>query len=223
MFFKNKETNLETQGSLRCEGEKVFFVIERGRRKSQQNSRICVLAQIKLVCPGWNLSDSSKSRDDWQINGIWRCRQSRFLFPGLSRKDRSDSASKVLLKVWVGVIAIKTQKVMWIRYLNVVFPAIAVSSLLEAYLTPGGKKISSGYRTRRSRSHWLKPLMANRLRRATKRGKFSRAAWVFETIGNKSQSKNLARYMASLQYLTNFAPTLDNEKSFQWTRYVGIL
>ena len=52
VLFKNKETNLETQGSLKCEGEKAFFVMERGRRKSQQNSRICVLAQIKLVCPG---------------------------------------------------------------------------------------------------------------------------------------------------------------------------
>ena len=35
---------------------------------------------IKLVYPVWNLSDSSKSRDDRQIKGIRRCRQSRFLF-----------------------------------------------------------------------------------------------------------------------------------------------
>ena len=29
--------------------------------------------------------------------------------------------------------------------------------------------------------------------------------------------------MTSLQYLLNFAPTLDNLKSFQWTRNWGIL
>ena len=43
------------------------------------------------------MSDSSKKLDDRQIKGTWRCRQSRFLFPDLSRKDRSDSASRVLL------------------------------------------------------------------------------------------------------------------------------
>ena len=73
----------------------ICLVMERGRRKSQQNSRICVRAQVKLVYQVWNLSDSSKSLDDRQIKGTWRCRQSRFLFPDLSRKDRSDSASRI--------------------------------------------------------------------------------------------------------------------------------
>ena len=64
------------------------------------------------------------------------------------------------------MIAKKTQKVMWIHFLSVVFPAIAVvvsrgifNSLLEAYLTPGEKKNTSGYRTRRSRRHCLKSLI----------------------------------------------------------------
>ena len=59
----------------------VCFVMERGRRKSQQNSRTCVRAQVKLVYPVRNLSDSSKSLDDRQIKGTCRCRQSRCLFP----------------------------------------------------------------------------------------------------------------------------------------------
>ena len=71
--------------------------MERGRRKSQQNSRIWVRAQVKLVYPVRNLSDSSKSLDDRQIKGTCRCRQSRFLFPDSSRKDRSDSASRVTI------------------------------------------------------------------------------------------------------------------------------
>ena len=33
------------------EAAAICFVMERGRRKSQQNSRICVRAQIKLVYP----------------------------------------------------------------------------------------------------------------------------------------------------------------------------
>ena len=46
----------------------------------------------------------------------------------------------------------------------------------------------------------------------------------FSTRDNsKSQSKSLARSMTSLQYLLNFAPTLDNLKSFQWTRNSRIL
>ena len=76
----------------------VCFVIEHECRKSQQYSRICVRAQRKLVYPVRNLSDSSKSQNDQQIKGIWRCRQSRFLFPDLSRKDQSDSASRVILR-----------------------------------------------------------------------------------------------------------------------------
>jgi len=43
------------------------------------------VCRIKMAV--WNLSDSSKSRDDQQIKGIWRCQQSRLLFPNLSRKD----------------------------------------------------------------------------------------------------------------------------------------
>ena len=33
------------------EAAAICFVMERGRRKSQQNSRICVRAQLKLVYP----------------------------------------------------------------------------------------------------------------------------------------------------------------------------
>ena len=60
------------------EAAATCFVTERGRRKSQQNSRIRVRTQIKLVYPVWNLSDPSKS-------------QSRFLFPHLSRIVYSSS------------------------------------------------------------------------------------------------------------------------------------
>ena len=81
-------------------GSHLFFY-EAWAQKSQQNSRTrmsaqIVRAQIKLGYPVWNLSDSSKSRDDPQIKGVWRCRQSCFRFPDLSRKDRSDSATCVL-------------------------------------------------------------------------------------------------------------------------------
>ena len=51
------------------EAAAICFVMERGRRKSQQNSRICVRAQIKLVYPVLNLSDSFKRLDDRQIKG----------------------------------------------------------------------------------------------------------------------------------------------------------
>ena len=84
------------------EAAATWFVMERGRRKGQQNSRISVRAQVKLVYPGRNLSDSSKSLDYWQIKGTWRCRQSRFLFPDSSRKDRSDSASRVAQRRTMG-------------------------------------------------------------------------------------------------------------------------
>ena len=43
-----------------------------------QNMRACTGITGLSV---WNLSDSSKSLDDRQIKGTWRCRQSRFLFP----------------------------------------------------------------------------------------------------------------------------------------------
>ena len=58
-----------------------------------QNMRACTGITGLSV---WNLSDSSKSLDDRQIKGTWRCRQSRFLFFDSSRKDRSDSASRVV-------------------------------------------------------------------------------------------------------------------------------
>ena len=78
----------------------ICVVIERGSRNSQQNSKIHVRAQEKLVYPVWNLSDSSKSRHDQKIKGVWRCPQSRLLFPDLVRKDRSDSASRVSHYEW---------------------------------------------------------------------------------------------------------------------------
>ena len=82
----------------------ICFVMERGRRKSQQNSRIHVRAQKKLVYPIWNLSDSSKSQHDQKIKGVSRCRQSRLLFPDLARKDRLDSASRVSHYEWQSLI-----------------------------------------------------------------------------------------------------------------------
>ena len=82
----------------------ICFVIVCGRRKSQQNSRIHVRGQKKLVYPVWNLSDSSKSRHDQKIKGVWRCPQSRLLFPDLARKDRSDSASRVSHYEWQSLI-----------------------------------------------------------------------------------------------------------------------
>ena len=57
-----------------------------------QNMRACTdktgLSSIKLVCLIQKL-------DDRQIKRFRRYRQSRFPFPNLSRKDRSDSASRV--------------------------------------------------------------------------------------------------------------------------------
>ena len=49
------------------EAAAIYFVMERERRKSQQNSRICVRVQVKLVYPVGNLSDSSKSLADRHI------------------------------------------------------------------------------------------------------------------------------------------------------------
>ena len=82
----------------------ICFVIERGRRKSQQNFRIHERAQKKLVYPVWSLSYSSKSRHDQKIKGVWRCPQSHLLFPDLPRKDRSDSASRVSHYEWQSLI-----------------------------------------------------------------------------------------------------------------------
>ena len=93
------------------EAAATCFVTERGRRKSQQNSRIRVRAQIKLVYPVWNLSDSSKKLDDRQIKRFRRCRQSRFLFPDLSRKDRSDSASRVPHELTCQILTIQSLKI----------------------------------------------------------------------------------------------------------------
>ena len=62
------------------------------------------------------------------------------------------------------MIAIKTQKVMWIHFLSVVFPAIAVVVSLTPYLRLIWRlagKITSGYGTRRSRGHCLKSLIAS--------------------------------------------------------------
>ena len=95
-FSNFSKTASSIYNFLKIPAAAVCFVMERGRRKSQQNSRICVRAQVKLVYPVRNLSDSSKSLDDRQmshIKGTCRCRQSRFLFPYSSRKDRSDSAT----------------------------------------------------------------------------------------------------------------------------------
>ena len=57
---------------LLCEIEAaaICFVMERGRGKSLQNSRIRLRAEIKLVYPVRNLSDSSKSHDVRQIKGV---------------------------------------------------------------------------------------------------------------------------------------------------------
>ena len=53
---------------------------------------------------------------------------------------------------------------MWIHFLSVVFPAIAVVVSLTPYLRHIWRlagKITSGYGTRRSRSHYLKSLIAS--------------------------------------------------------------
>ena len=56
------------------------------------------------------------------------------------------------------------------------------------------------------------------LRRGTKRGKFSRAAWEFEVVLNSRQreiaKQKLSKSITFLQYLLNFAPTLGNLKCF---------
>ena len=49
---------------LEIEAAAICFGMERGGRKSQQNSRIRVRAQVKLVYPIRNVSDLSKSLDD---------------------------------------------------------------------------------------------------------------------------------------------------------------
>ena len=54
---------------MKIEAAAICFAMERGGGKSQQNSRICVRAQIKLVYPVENLSESSKKLDDRQIKG----------------------------------------------------------------------------------------------------------------------------------------------------------
>ena len=99
-FFNFQKLNIQSiifsKFLHEIEAVAICFVMTRGRRRSQQNSIICVRAQVKLVYPVWNLSDSSKSLDDRQIKGTWRCRQSRFVFPDSSRKDRSDCASRVI-------------------------------------------------------------------------------------------------------------------------------
>ena len=70
-----------------------------------QSMRACT---DKLVYPVWNLSDSSKKLDDRQIKRFRRCRQSRFLFPDLSRKDRSDSASRVPHELTCQILTIQS-------------------------------------------------------------------------------------------------------------------
>ena len=56
------------------------------------------------------------------------------------------------------------------------------------------------------------------LRRGTKRGKFSRAAWEFEVVLNSRQreiaKQKWSKSITFLQYLLNFAPTLGNLKCF---------
>ena len=61
------------------------------RCQSNRYHSIHWVCQLKAAVR--NLSDLSKSRNDQRIKGIWRCQQSRFLFPNLSRKD---SASRVM-------------------------------------------------------------------------------------------------------------------------------
>ena len=61
------------------------------RCQSNHYHSIHWVCQIKAAVR--NLSDLSKSRNDQRIKGIWRCQQSRFLFPNLSRKD---PASRVM-------------------------------------------------------------------------------------------------------------------------------
>ena len=60
---------------------------------------------------------------------------------------------------WVGMIAIKTQKLIWGDFLSVVFPALAVVVSLTPYLHVWhlAGKITSG--SHRSHSHYLKSLI----------------------------------------------------------------
>ena len=67
-----------------------------------------------------------------------------------------------------------------------------------------------------------------RFQRATKRGKFSRAAWEFDVVLNSRQQEIVLKQKLNQNYniasiLTQFWPTLDNLKSFQWALYLGIL
>ena len=60
-----------------------------------------------------------------------------------------------------------------------------------------------------------------------KSGTFSRATWEFDVVLNLKQQEipeqKRPRSMTSLQYLLSFAPTLDNFKTFQWTRNTEVL
>ena len=63
-----------------------------------------------------------------------------------------------------------------------------------------------------------------RFQRATKRGKFSRAAWEFDVVLNSRQQEIVLKQKLNQNYniasiLTQFWPTLDNLKSFQWALY----
>ena len=73
-----------------------------------QNMRACTdktgLSSIKLV------SDSSKKLDDRQIKRF-RCRQSRFLFPDLSRKIEGDSVRRVVPDV---LTEFCTESLVWV-------------------------------------------------------------------------------------------------------------
>ena len=62
------------------------------------------LSSIKLV------SDSSKKLDDRQIKRF-RCRQSRFLFPDLSRKIEGDSVRRVVPDV---LTEFCTESLVWV-------------------------------------------------------------------------------------------------------------
>ena len=65
IFLKlNVQSIIFAKFFLEIEAAAICFGMERGGRKSQQSSRIRVRAQVKLVYPIRNLSDSSKSLDD---------------------------------------------------------------------------------------------------------------------------------------------------------------
>ena len=67
-----------------------------------------------------------------------------------------------------------------------------------------------------------KKTIVNRLQRATKRGKFWRAAWEFDVVC-KPETKGNPRGLWHRFDLLNFAPALDNFKNFQWTRNSEVL